>query len=83
MDRRDAAVSAAENPITDMRAAEHEILALANGLGKFAVGMGPLPDRLQLALERLQLDDRIRLIDVTPLPHIAPGVFRCFKVVRP
>ena len=73
------------DPITAMRDAESKILALANELGKFGVPLtANLADDQQLALERLQLSGRIRLIDVSLVSHPEmPGLYRMFQVMKP
>lgn len=68
----------------DMCAAEDEILALANHVGKFAIQLDLLqPARQQLALERLQISGRIRLIDVSPVAYHPGVLFRIFLVTPP
>lgn len=69
------------DPIEAMRAAENKILEFANDIGKFGieVGMVMAPD-LQLALERLQVSGRIRLIDVSPVSTVAGRLLRIFLV---
>lgn len=62
---------------------EHTLLALMTpDTKKLAIEYGyQFDDRAQLALERLQLRDWIRLIDISPV-HAAPGrVMRVFRVM--
>jgi len=56
------------------------LLKLANDNGKFAIQVAKaLPYDQQQALEWMQLQDWIRLIDVTPVSAHSPGgVFRVF-----
>ena len=71
------------DPIAAMQAAEQKLLGMANGLGKFAIAVGArLTDAEQLALERLQLDDRVRLIDVSTIAEMPGHLFRVFMVIK-
>lgn len=60
------------------------LLKLANEKGKFALGMGVIPDeQLQLAFERGIDADWFMLVDVSPLAA-APmsGIFRIFRLTQ-
>lgn len=68
--------------MTNDESDEATILSLANENGKFAVPLrATLNDREALALERLQLRDWIRLIDVTPIAATAGAVVRVFRIM--
>lgn len=59
--------------------AELELLKLSSEKGKFAIAVGyPMSQEQQDALERLQLRDWIRLIDVSTIEH--DKKFRLFRV---
>lgn len=50
--------------MTPDQEAEFDLLKLATEHGKFALGVTYAVERTQLALERLQLRDWVRLIDI-------------------
>lgn len=61
---------------------EFELLKMASEKSKFAIALSykSTPEQ-QLALERLQDKEWVKLIDVSPLAYGPPGViFRVFKV---
>lgn len=60
--------------LTDTEKEDMRLFDLANEKGKFALEIG-LPDAvIQYALERAQINDWVRLIDVTPLANAPSGV---------
>jgi hypothetical protein len=67
--------------MTDEEQAEYELLKLANDKGKFAIPMAAnMTDDHSDALERLQLREWIKLIDVSPLSIQTGKVFRVFMI---
>lgn len=57
-----------------------EVLSKASDSGKFAVPMGAyLPAPTQLALERAQINEWVRLIDVSPIRAL-DGIMRVFML---
>jgi hypothetical protein len=69
--------------MTEDEAEELKLLKLSSEKGKFAVGIGhKMSPAAQLALERLQEREWIRLIDVTPIAE-GPGVYRVFLLTKP
>ena len=71
--------------MTDDEQAELGLLRHANERSKFAIALGaPVTEADQLALERLQEREWIRLIDVTTIASGRPGqVFRVFLLTKP
>lgn len=71
--------------MTDEEIEERKILALANENGKFAIEVAYTGWTLQgqQALERLQLREWVRLIDVTPVAAYPNRLFRAFMLTKP
>ena len=77
--------------MTDDEREELGLLRLASDKGTFAIGLGAMPGKgVQFALERLQIREWIKLIDVSPIAVglvVAPGkgvpVFRIFLLTKP
>jgi hypothetical protein len=63
--------------------AERKLLRLASEKGKFVVSItAAMTEETQGALERLQLREWIRLIDVTPIGP-KPRLYRVFLLTKP
>jgi hypothetical protein len=70
--------------MTDDEMAELALMKLANEHGKFALSFGSFSDEQTLALERLQIREWVRLIDVNFIasgPMATP--FRVFMLTQP
>jgi hypothetical protein len=69
--------------MTEDEKAEFEILSLMTpDTHKFAIGILPFPAHIQFALERLQLRDWIRLIDISPVSATEkPILCRIFRAM--
>ena len=72
-------------PLTDDQQAELTILKLSTAdTHKFVVGLAsPREPRLRFALERLQIRDWIRLIDVDVVSAHPGKLFRVFMLTEP
>jgi hypothetical protein len=69
--------------MTDDEAEELKLLKLSSEKGKFAINVGTrMSQAAQLALERLQEREWIKLIDVTPIASQS-GIFRVFLLTKP
>lgn len=69
--------------MNDDQIAERNFLRLASERGKFAISVtANMSQAAHDALERLQLRDWIRLIDVSPIAT-QPGLYRIFMLCPP